>query len=87
MSRTSPRRIRQVKRKDVVRAAAQFAAYTVLALAPVLGIHAIAYTLVPSPAPHKAATELIRVCPTEDSVNCFWAGDSQGNGLGKDLWN
>ena len=75
------------KRKDMLRAAAQFAAYTVLALAVVLVPHAIAYALVPSPAPHKAATALIRVCPTEDSINCFWDASEQGNGIGQDLWN
>lgn len=75
------------KHKDITRAAAQFAAYTVLIFAPVLGIHALAYTLVPSPAPHKAATELIRVCATEDSTNCFWDASEQGNGIGNDLWN
>jgi hypothetical protein len=73
--------------RDMVRAAAQFAAYTVLIFAPVLGIHAIAYALVPSPAPHKAATELIRLCATEDSTNSFWDASEQGNGLGQDLWN
>lgn len=65
----------------------EFIAGVILFLAVVLVPHAIAYTLVPSPAPHKAATELIRVCATEDSTNCFWAGDSQGNGLGEDVWN
>ena len=32
----------------MLRAAAQFAAYTVLIFAPVLGIHALAYTLFPA---------------------------------------
>lgn len=73
--------------RDMVRATAQFAAYTALIFTVVLVPHAIAYTLVPSPAPHKAATELIRVCATEDSVNCFWDASEQGNGLGNDLWN
>lgn len=75
------------KHKDITRACVQFTAYTVLIFAPVLGIHAIAYALVPDTAPHKAATELIRVCATEDSVNCFWDASEQGNGLGNDLWN
>lgn len=73
--------------RDMVRATAQFAAYTALILTVVLVPHAIAYTLVPSPAPHKAATELIRVCATEDSSHCFWDASEQGNGLGQDLWN
>lgn len=33
---------------DMVRASAQFIAYTVLIFAPVLGIHALAYTLFPA---------------------------------------
>lgn len=72
---------------DRIKAAAAFLAYTALILAVVLVPHAIAYTLVPSPAPHKAATELVRICATEDSVNCFWDASEQGNGIGQDLWN
>lgn len=72
---------------DKIKATAAFTAYTLAIMAVVLVPHAIAYTLVPSPAPHKAATELIRVCATEDSTNCFWDASEQGNGLGNDLWN
>jgi hypothetical protein len=61
----------------MVRAAAQFAAYTVLALAPVLGIHAIAYALVPEP------TQPLPACASEDSTNCVWHADTQGNGEGR----
>lgn len=68
---------------DMVRAAAQFAAYTVLIFAPVLGIHSLAYALVPEPAPARTTIS----CPTEDSTNCFWDASEQGNGLGQDLWN
>lgn len=82
MSRTSPRRLRQA---DMLRAAAQFAAYTVLALAPVLGIHAIAYALVPEPSLTRVSAPM--PCTTEDSVKCFWDASEQGNGLGEDLWN
>lgn len=67
----------------MVRAAAQFAAYTVLIFAPVLGIHALAYALVPEASPARTTVE----CPTEDSTNCFWDASEQGNGLGNDLWN
>lgn len=69
--------------RDALRAAAQFAAYTVLIFAPVLGIHALAYALVPEPSPARTSVE----CPTEDSTNCFWDASEQGNGLGQDLWN
>lgn len=71
--------------RDMVRAAAQFAAYTVLALAPVLGIHALAYALVPEPPVQGGLT--FPACATEDSTGCYWDASEQGNGLGKDLWN
>lgn len=67
----------------------RFLARAALFLAVVLGVHWVAYTVVPDNPPilpARSASALV-ACPTEDSTNCFWAGDSQGNGLGKDLWN
>lgn len=61
---------------DIIRACVQFAAYTVLIFAPVLGIHALAYALVPEPTP-------LPMCATEDSTNCKWDADTQGNGIGQ----
>lgn len=69
----------------MLRAAAQFAAYTVLIFAPVLGIHAIAYALVPESSLTRVQAPI--ACPTEDSVKCFWDASEQGNGLGGDVWN
>ena len=71
--------------RGAVRAAAQFAAYTVLIFAPVLGIHALAYALVPEPAVQGGLT--FPACATEDSTGCYWDASEQGNGLGQDLWN
>jgi hypothetical protein len=79
--------------RDIVRACAQFAAYTVLIFAPVLGIHALAYAIVPEPtqplpARSASASPLPLVeCATEDSTGCYWDASEQGNGLGQDLWN
>lgn len=61
----------------IIRACVQFAAYTLLIFAPVLGIHALAYALVPEAAPALPA------CATEDSTNCKWDADTQGNGIGQ----
>lgn len=69
----------------MVRAVAQFAAYTVLIFAPVLGIHAIAYALVPEPSVQGGLT--FPACATEDSTDCFWDASAHGNGRGQDLWN
>lgn len=65
----------------MVRATAQFAAYTLLVVTPVLAIHWVAYTVVPEPTPPLPA------CVTEDSTGCYWDASEQGNGLGNDLWN
>lgn len=59
----------------------RFLARTGLFLAVVLGVHWVAYTVVPEPTPPLPA------CATEDSTNCFWDASEQGNGLGNDLWN
>lgn len=60
----------------------KFLARTALFLALVIGAHAIAYTLVPDTATGGLTTSL-PACATEDSTDCVWAGDSQGNGLGQ----
>lgn len=63
----------------------RFLARTGLFLAVILGIHWVAYTVVPESPVQGGLT--IPACPTEDSVNCFWDASEQGNGLGQDLWN
>lgn len=71
----------------------RFLARTGLFLAVVLGIHWVAYTVVPEPtqplpARSASASPLPLVeCATEDSTGCYWDASEQGNGLGKDLWN
>ncbi len=60
-------------------------ARTALFLAVVLGVHAIAYAVVPEPP--VTGGLILPACSTEDSVDCFWDASEQGNGLGNDLWN
>lgn len=54
-------------------------ARTALFLAVVLGVHWIAYTLVPE---YSYGGLSIPECATEDSTNCFWNANVQGNGTG-----
>lgn len=54
--------------RSTVRAAFYMSILACIVLLP----HAIAYTLVPTPP-----------CPTEDSTDCVWNADVQGNGEGR----
>lgn len=62
----------------------RFLARTALFLAVVLGVHAIAYGIVPA---YVTGGLTLPACPTEDSVGCFWDASEQGNGLGEDVFN
>lgn len=42
-----------------------------------LACAAVAYALTTQPTP------TLPPCPTEDSVSCYWDGDSMGNGHGR----
>lgn len=33
------------------------------------------------------STWTLRPCPTEDSINCYWLADTQGNGTGRSFIN
>lgn len=59
-------------------------ARTALVLAVILGVHWIAYSIVPDTVQGGLS---IPLCATEDSTGCFWDASEQGNGKGKDLWN
>lgn len=77
-----------------IQAAARMAVYSLALAAVVITPHALAYSLFPVtatgglsaalPAWSASASLLPTVaCATEDSINCYWAGGSQGNGLGQ----
>lgn len=55
----------------------RFLARTGLFLAVILGVHWVAYAVVPDTAP------ILPSCATEDSTNCVWNADTQGNGQGR----
>lgn len=57
-------------------------ARTALFLAVVLGVHWVAYTVVPEPG-----LAVLPACETEDSTNCIWDADTQGNGEGRSFWD
>lgn len=63
----------------------KFLARTALFLAVILGVHALAYAVVPEPPLARVSDPM--PCATEDSVKCFWDASEQGNGLGEDVWN
>lgn len=56
-----------------VRASVRFLAYTAIVAVAFLGPHA----LVAAVAPHVTS------CASEDSINCTWHADAQGNGQGR----
>ncbi|QOC59329.1 hypothetical protein SEA_LIFES_123 [Microbacterium phage Lifes] len=65
-----------------IQAVARMAVYSLALAAVVITPHALAYSLFPVTAT-GGVSESIPACATEDSTNCYWAGGSQGNGLGQ----
>lgn len=62
-----------------IKAAIQMALYTAAFMAVVLIPHALAYAVIPDTA-HGGLT--FTQCATEDSTNCYWDANVQGNGTG-----
>lgn len=62
-----------------IKAAMQMALYAAAFMAVVLIPHALAYAVIPETA-HGGLS--IPECATEDSTNCFWNANVQGNGTG-----
>lgn len=65
-----------------IQALARMAAYAAILGAVVILPHVIAYAIVPATT-HGAIDAVFPACETEDSSNCVWIANLNGNGSGR----